>query len=131
MFRLASLLLVTLLIAGLFGPPSFAQQSQQQIRETEDARRRAETRKRIDDEQSRSELRRKERSERRQGPAVAAPVADPAAASPVQKRRTRAANSRHLVRNHIENRHGPDEGGHRASSEIADAASIASATGPP
>jgi hypothetical protein len=90
MFRLTSLALFVLVLLGSFSAPSFAQQTQQQLRDADEARRRAATRQRIDDDAKRVEERRKAREvERAQRFGIASPAAEPTPA-PVQNQRRRS-----------------------------------------
>jgi hypothetical protein len=91
MLRLISLAVFSLVLLGSFSAPSLAQQTQQQLRDAEEARRRAATRQRIDDDAKRVEERRKVReAERAQRFGIAVPAAAPAvdaAPAPTQKQR--------------------------------------------
>ena len=93
MFRLTSLALFVLVLLGSLSAPSFAQQTQQQLRDADEARRRAATRQRIEDDAKRLEERRIVReAERAQRFGIAVPAAAPAveaAPAPTQKQRRR------------------------------------------
>lgn len=93
MLRLTSLAVFILVLMGSYSPPSLAQQTQQQLQDADEARRRAATRKRIEEDAQRIEERRKVReADRAQRFGIAVPAAAPAvepAPAPAQKQRRR------------------------------------------